>query len=79
MSLSNLLYWRIQWHKGKNDGLMFCNFRADRARQILNALTDQDFVSFSRSNGKIFSKVVGMIEYDSDFKQKFSVLFEGEE
>ena len=65
--------------KGKNDGLIFCNFRADRARQILNALTDQNFKGFTRSNEKIFTKVVGMIEYDSDFKKKFNVLFDREQ
>ena len=65
--------------KGKDDGLIFCNFRADRARQILNALTDKNFEGFSRANEKkIFTKVVGMIEYDSDFGQKFNVLFERE-
>ena len=65
--------------KGKNDGLIFCNFRADRARQILNALTDQNFKAFTRPNEKIFTKVVGMIEYDSDFKKKFNVLFDREQ
>ncbi len=64
---------------GKDDGLIFCNFRADRARQILNALTDKNFEGFSRANQKIFTKVVGMIEYDSDFKRKFNVLFEREQ
>ena len=65
--------------KGTDDSLIFCNFRADRARQILHALTNQNFESFSRSNEKIFTKAVGMIEYDTDFKRKFNVLFESEE
>jgi 2,3-bisphosphoglycerate-independent phosphoglycerate mutase len=65
--------------KGKEDSLIFCNFRADRARQILNALTNKNFESFRRSNEKIFTKVVGMIEYDSDFKKKFNVLFDREQ
>ena len=64
---------------GKNDGLIFCNFRADRARQILNALTCQNFEGFLRADKKIFRKVVGMIEYDSDFKKKFIVLFKREQ
>ena len=64
---------------GKDDGLIFCNFRADRARQILDSLTDQNFGSFLRSNEKIFTKAVGMIEYSSDFKKRFSVLFEREQ
>ncbi len=65
--------------KGINDSLIFCNFRADRARQILHALTDQNFVSFARPNEKMFTKAVGMIEYNNDFKRKFNVLFEAEE
>ncbi len=65
--------------KGIEDSLIFCNFRADRARQILKALTDQKFGAFSRRQEKMFKKVVGMIEYDADFKQKFSVLFDREE
>ncbi len=65
--------------KGIEDSLIFCNFRADRARQILHALTDKNFISFSRSNGKMFNKALGMIEYDTDFKQKFNVLFEKQE
>ena len=41
--------------KGIEDSLIFCNFRADRARQILHALTDKNFISFSRPNGKMFN------------------------
>ena len=32
--------------KGREDSLIFCNFRADRARQILNALTNKNFGGF---------------------------------
>ena len=63
----------------RNDTLVFCNFRADRARQILYALTDQNFVSFSRSNGRIFNKAVGMTSYGTHFKKNFTVLFDSEE
>ena len=65
--------------KGTDDSLIFCNFRADRARQILHALTDKNFISFLRPNERMFNKAVGMIEYDTDFKQKFNVLFEKQE
>ncbi len=61
--------------KGIEDSLVFCNFRADRARQLLRSLTDKNFKSFSRPNGKMFHKAVGMIEYYTDFKRKFNVLF----
>ena len=64
---------------GKFDSLIFCNFRADRARQILNALTDKNFDGFIRPNEKIFTKAVGMIEYDPNFKKKFNILFDREQ
>ena len=64
---------------GKNDTLLFCNFRADRARQILHALTDQNFASFSRFREKIFNNVLGMISYDTNFRKNFSFLFDSEE
>ena len=43
--------------KGIEDSLIFCNFRADRARQILHALTDKNFISFLRPSEKMFNKV----------------------
>ena len=59
----------------KSDSLIFCNFRADRARQILNALSDISFTAFHRNEHKWFNEVVGMIDYGSSFKNKFRVLF----
>ena len=62
--------------KGADNGFIFCNYRADRARQILYALTEKNFLNFSRLNEKIFMKAIGMIAYDANFKKKFNVLFE---
>ncbi len=32
----------------KNDGIIFCNFRSDRMREISNALANKDFDEFPR-------------------------------
>ena len=44
------------------DGVLMFNFRADRARQILTAITDPEFAEFSRKTGSI-STTVGLTEY----------------
>lgn len=49
------------------DAVVFMNFRADRAREITQALTDQDFSGFQR---RVFPKVssfVMLTEYHADF------------
>ncbi len=46
------------------DGLMMCNFRADRAREILHALVDDGFEGFQRKK-PAFARIVGMVEYSS--------------
>jgi len=46
------------------DGLMMCNFRADRAREILHALVDDSFDGFQRKK-PAFARIVGMVEYSS--------------
>ena len=45
------------------DGVLFANFRADRAREILTALLDPSFDGFARSKIVRFSAVAGMVEY----------------
>ncbi len=50
-----------------NDAVIFFNFRADRAREITRALTENNFTAFNR---KIFPKLsayVCMMEYDKNF------------
>ena len=44
------------------DGILFANFRADRARQILTALLDPDFDGFERDPIR-FADACGMAEY----------------
>jgi 2,3-bisphosphoglycerate-independent phosphoglycerate mutase len=50
-----------------NDSVIFFNFRADRARELTNALTDKDFDGFSRDNVPRLSSYVTMTMYDDDF------------
>ncbi|MDR1207889.1 MAG: 2,3-bisphosphoglycerate-independent phosphoglycerate mutase [Holosporales bacterium] len=51
-----------------DNGLVFINFRADRARQITRALTDPSFDEFERKNFPRFSSVLTMTEYDKSFE-----------
>ncbi|MBI4526448.1 MAG: 2,3-bisphosphoglycerate-independent phosphoglycerate mutase [Deltaproteobacteria bacterium] len=49
------------------DGVIFFNFRADRARQMTRALTDENFDEFPRSRRISFSSFATMTEYDPRF------------
>ena len=49
------------------DGVIFFNFRADRARQITRALTDGDFNEFERKRRPQLSGFVCMSLYDEAF------------
>lgn len=46
------------------DGVIFFNFRPDRARQITRALVDTDFSGFERENGYFPLNYVSMTLYD---------------
>ncbi|MBW1820226.1 MAG: 2,3-bisphosphoglycerate-independent phosphoglycerate mutase [Deltaproteobacteria bacterium] len=50
-----------------NDGVIFFNFRADRAREITKALTDPAFESFKRKFYPKLCKFVCMTLYDAKF------------
>jgi len=50
-----------------NDGIVFFNFRADRAREITSALTDSVFEYFSRESLPLISSFVCMTQYDEKF------------
>ncbi len=52
---------------GDNDGLIFFNFRGDRARELTRAFTQPDFASFQRSQFPKLSAFVCMSEYDETF------------
>jgi 2,3-bisphosphoglycerate-independent phosphoglycerate mutase len=49
------------------DGVIFFNFRADRAREITRALTDKNFKGFKRGLFPILSDYVCMTMYDEAF------------
>lgn len=51
-----------------SDAVIFFNFRADRARQITQALTDENFSGFKRSYFPKLSCFVCMAPYDVTFK-----------
>jgi 2,3-bisphosphoglycerate-independent phosphoglycerate mutase len=49
---------------GAGDGVVFFNFRPDRAREMCAALTQADFSAFDRGAGPPLVDLVGMTEYD---------------
>lgn len=55
------------------DGMIFFNFRADRAREITRALTENEFEAFKRKRFPKFSEYVCMTLYDENFN--FPVAF----
>jgi 2,3-bisphosphoglycerate-independent phosphoglycerate mutase len=50
------------------DGAIFFNFRADRARQLTRALTEEDFREFARKRRVDFAAFATMTQYDATFK-----------
>ena len=57
------------------DGLVMVNFRADRARQILNALLDPAFDGFRRPRAVTFAAALGLTEYSEALNKFMSALF----
>ena len=62
----------------EGDAVIFANFRADRVRQLSNALLDNEFYKFTRGNKIEFSDVVAMTEYSEDLSNKMKILFKQE-
>ncbi|MBT4989888.1 MAG: 2,3-bisphosphoglycerate-independent phosphoglycerate mutase [Rickettsiales bacterium] len=58
-----------------NDSIFFTNFRSDRARQIANALFQDDFTGFERSQKVNFATTLSMAEYSSDLTEILPCLF----
>ncbi|MEM1401604.1 MAG: 2,3-bisphosphoglycerate-independent phosphoglycerate mutase, partial [Pseudomonadota bacterium] len=56
------------------DGILFANFRADRARQILSAFLDPGFDGFAAAPPTI-AAACGMVEYSEAHNQWMSSLF----
>jgi len=57
------------------DGIVSFNFRADRIRQLLNAILDADFTGFGRDVPPRLAGVVAMTRYSDDLADRLSVLF----
>jgi 2,3-bisphosphoglycerate-independent phosphoglycerate mutase len=57
------------------DGLLFANFRADRAREILATLVDPEFSSFARPKLPVFAARAGMVEYSTGLNRHLTTLF----
>lgn len=67
-------------YRGMNngDGFICANFRADRCRQILTALTGDDFTGFVRERQVNFAASLGMVSYSEQLNRKIDVLFPNE-
>lgn len=57
------------------DGVLFLNFRADRARELLSALGDPDFDGFDVGGRPDFAAMAGMVDYSDRHKDYMSTLF----
>lgn len=60
---------------GQNDGVIFMNFRNDRARELTMALANADFSEFERPYN--VPNLITLTNYDSSFK--FPIMFENDE
>jgi 2,3-bisphosphoglycerate-independent phosphoglycerate mutase len=56
------------------DALMFCNFRADRARQISDAILNPEFSEFETRKIK-FSHAFSMTKYSENLGKLYAILF----
>jgi len=57
------------------DGVLFANFRSDRARELLQALLLPDFDAFDRGDFSTISEAIGMVEYSDVLNEHMHVLF----
>jgi 2,3-bisphosphoglycerate-independent phosphoglycerate mutase len=63
---------------GKNDSVIFFNFRPDRAREITRSFIFEDFDGFPRRNGWFPVYYVSMTQYDKTFEGRLRVVFKPE-
>ncbi len=57
------------------DGVLCFNFRADRVREILGAMLDQDFSGFARKCVVRFAAAVGMTQYSDELDKLMQTIF----
>ena len=60
------------------DGVLMVNFRADRAREILETILYKNFDHFDRGNVKNISSALGMVEYSEDLNEYLKTIFPAE-
>ncbi|MEM8752257.1 MAG: 2,3-bisphosphoglycerate-independent phosphoglycerate mutase, partial [Pseudomonadota bacterium] len=63
---------------GDGDGVLFLNFRADRARELLSALGDPNFDGFAPARRPAFAAMAGMVEYSERHNEFMTALFPSE-
>lgn len=61
------------------DGIFCLNFRADRAREILQAIADPDFSAFERGPRPDWAARLGMVEYSDAHNAWFETVFPSRE
>jgi 2,3-bisphosphoglycerate-independent phosphoglycerate mutase len=57
-----------------DDGIIFCNFRSDRMREIVTAIGDMEFSEFDKDTKRL--NITTMTQYDKSFP--YPILFEKE-
>lgn len=57
------------------DGLLMANFRADRARQLLHTLLDENFTGFARARRINFTATLGLVEYSEALNPLIPAMF----
>jgi 2,3-bisphosphoglycerate-independent phosphoglycerate mutase len=67
----------IGGYKGMRDGdgILCFNFRADRVRELLGALTDPAFSGFARPRPIRFAALAGLTQYSDELATRFDALF----
>ena len=67
----------IEGHDGirDGDGLLVANFRADRAREILDAYLEPGFDGFDRPRIPALSAALGMVEYSDSLARRWTRCF----
>jgi 2,3-bisphosphoglycerate-independent phosphoglycerate mutase len=57
------------------DGILCFNFRADRVRELLGALTDPAFSGFARPRSIRFAAMAGLTQYSDELATRLGALF----
>ena len=57
------------------DGILMANFRADRARELLTAFTEDDFDGFPRQSRPALAAKAGMVSYSTQLDKHLATLF----